>query len=325
MNIDIVITWVDGENSNWQKQRKKYEPLRPSINTEIRYRDYGTFKYVFRSIEKFAPWVHRIYIVTSGESPSWLNVESDKIVLIKHDDYMPKTFLPTFSSNPIEINLHRIKELSEYFILFNDDMFLLNQTKIDDFFHKSYPRSLGVYSPITPYREFSDVVFNNVRLINRHFDKFIDIRNNWNKIFNLHYGIDNFRTAMTLPWKHILGYKDMHLPMAHLKSTMEKVWQMESIELTRTSENKFRTVADINHWVFNYWNIEEGKFYPQKRNFGKYVTLNDFDKVEKVLHKSKYKTICINDDYNVTDYAVKMKRLIELFEEKFPEKSQFEK
>lgn len=325
MDIDFVVTWVDDNDSGWIAEKSKYMPVRPAINTEIRYRDYGTFKYFFRSIEKYAPWVHRIYVITTGHYPTWLNLNSDKIVLIRHSDYIPAAYLPTFNSNPIEINLHRIENLSEHFVLFNDDMFLANNTTIDDFFHNSYPRSLGVYSPITPYRDFSDVVFNNVRLINRHFNKFTDLKQNWWKIFNFRYGIDNFRTIMTLPWKHILGYRDLHLPMAHLKSTFAEVWQEEPGEMMRTSKNRFRTVADINHWVFNYWNIESGRFYPQKKNFGKLFTLNTFDEVESNLLQTKYKTICINDDYDVDNYDLKIQRLIELFEKKFPEKSQFEK
>lgn len=325
MNIDFVVTWVDGSDPNWLLEKRKYSPDQPTINTEIRYRDYGTFKYFFRGIEKYAPWVHRIYVVTAGHYPEWLNLESDKIILVKHSDYMPDRFLPTFSSNPIEINLHRIETLSEHFVLFNDDTFLIDNVSKDDFFHNDLPRSFGVYSPVIPYREFSDIIFNNVRLINRHFKKYEDIRKNWKKIFNVNYGSDNLRSLLTLPWKYILGYDDKHLPMSHLKSTFKEIWDVEPNELEHTSMNKFRTISDINHWVFNYWNIENGNFYPQKKFFGKYFTLNDFDKIINSFEKARYKTVCINDDYEVNNYEEKMRQLITLFDAKFPNKSQFEK
>lgn len=74
MDIDFVVTWVDDSDQEWIAQKNKYNPVRASTNTEIRYRDYGTFKYFFRSIEKYAPWVHKIYVVTYGHYPDWLNV-----------------------------------------------------------------------------------------------------------------------------------------------------------------------------------------------------------------------------------------------------------
>lgn len=325
MDIDFVVTWVDGSDQEWIAQKNKYNPVRASINTEIRYRDYGTFKYFFRSIEKYAPWVHKIYVVTCGHYPEWLNDTSEKIVLVKHSDYIPEKYLPTFNSNPIEINLNRIQNLSEHFVLFNDDTFLMNSVSKEDFFYKGLPKTFGIYSPITPYREFSNITFNNVRLINRNFNKKEDLKRNWKKIFSFRYGFNNFRSVLTLPWGKVLGYKDMHLPMSHLKSTMDEVWNTELGELSRTSSNKFRTVADVNHWVFNYWNIEKGSFYPQSINFGKLFTLNSFSDLIKNFDSKKYKTICINDDYDVQDYEIKMSKLVSLFEKKFPEKSRFEK
>ena len=32
-----------------------------------------------------------------------------KVVWGKHEDYIPKQYLPTFSSHPIELNMHRIR------------------------------------------------------------------------------------------------------------------------------------------------------------------------------------------------------------------------
>ena len=66
--------------------------------------------------------------------PSWLNVANEKIVVVKHEDFIPKEYLPTFNSHTIELNLHRIKGLSEYFIYFNDDTFILDKLQEKDFF-----------------------------------------------------------------------------------------------------------------------------------------------------------------------------------------------
>lgn len=80
------------------------------------------------------PWVHKIYLITCGQVPDWMNKEADdRLVIVNHSDYIPKEYLPTFSSHPIELNLHRIKELSEHFIYLNDDYFVINETSPEDF------------------------------------------------------------------------------------------------------------------------------------------------------------------------------------------------
>lgn len=326
MDIDFVVTWVDGNDEEWLEQKKKYTPNseEESINTEIRYRDYGTFKYWFRAVEKFAPWVHKIYVVTAGHKPDWLDIDSEKIVFVKHSDFIPEEYLPTFNSNPIELNLHRINNLSEHFVLFSDDVFLNKPVTKDDFFYKKLPRNYGVYSPVVPFKEFSNVVFNNVRMINRNFNKRQDLKKNFFKIFSYKYGLQIIRTICTLPWGPSLGYLDMHLTSSLLKSTLTKVWEIEYEELDNTSRNRFRTLSDINHWVLKYWQIESGKFYPQSISFGKKYTLNEYSKViEEITNRNK-KIICINDDYNVQNYEEKMDGLVNTFEKKYPEKSKFE-
>ena len=50
-------------------------------------------------------------------------------VEVKTEEFIPKEYLPTFNSNVIEMNLHRIENLSEKFILFNDDLFILRKIK----------------------------------------------------------------------------------------------------------------------------------------------------------------------------------------------------
>ena len=141
--IDIVYTWVDDTDINWQAHRKKhaieYQPLLNNLdaNTKNRYRNRDELKYSLRSIYKFASFVNHIYIVTSGQRPSWLK-DDPKITLIDHQEIFPnKSDLPTFNSQAIEANLHRIPNLSEKFIYFNDDFFLGRCVVPEDFFSRS--------------------------------------------------------------------------------------------------------------------------------------------------------------------------------------------
>ena len=124
--IDFVMIWVDGGDIEWRKEKNKYAGLPDDeINGEIRFRDWDNLKYWFRGVEKFAPWVNNVYFVTCGHYPKWLNLDCPKLKFVKHEDYIPKEYLPTFSANPIEINLHRIEGLSEKFVYFNDWRYVL--------------------------------------------------------------------------------------------------------------------------------------------------------------------------------------------------------
>jgi len=54
-------------------------------------------------------------------------------VIVNHKDFIPEEYLPIFNSNAIELNMHKIKELSENFVYFNDDMFVLKEMKKEAF------------------------------------------------------------------------------------------------------------------------------------------------------------------------------------------------
>ena len=116
--IDFVITWVDDSDLEWREEKAKFSG---EDTRESKYRDWGLLKYWFRGVEKFAPWVNRVHFVTYGHIPEWLNTECPKLNIVKHDDFIPKEYLPTFSSHTIELNLHRIPGLMEHFSYFNDD------------------------------------------------------------------------------------------------------------------------------------------------------------------------------------------------------------
>src|SRR5690606_32380528 len=81
-------------------------------------------RYSLRSIEAFAPWFNRIFIVTNGQVPAWLR-DDPKVVVVTHSEILEPQYLPTFNSHVIGSALHRIPGLSEHYIYFNDDVFLL--------------------------------------------------------------------------------------------------------------------------------------------------------------------------------------------------------
>lgn len=173
--IDFVVTWVDGSDPAWRAERERCLNLPEELgNQACRYRDWDLLKYMFRSFEKYTPWVNKIHFVTWGHLPPWLNVDHPKLHIVNHRDYIPEEYLPTFSSHPIELNAHRIPGLAERFVLFNDDMFVLRPVTPECFFIKGLPADYAVLYPFTMNRSgvtFTVIVANDVTEINAHSRK----------------------------------------------------------------------------------------------------------------------------------------------------------
>ena len=129
-SIDAVYTWVDDSDEAFRAGRQLALSRVGCAGTQMehqssRFRDGGELRYSIRSLEQHAPWLRRIFLVTNGQRPHWLDNTSNRIVWVRHEDIFPdRGVLPTFNSNAIEMNLHRIPRLSEKFLYFNDDIFL---------------------------------------------------------------------------------------------------------------------------------------------------------------------------------------------------------
>ena len=65
--MDIVITYVDGNDLSWQRDYEKYTDV-PAMTK--RYRDWGTLKYLLRGIETNMPFIRNVYLVVSHERTS---------------------------------------------------------------------------------------------------------------------------------------------------------------------------------------------------------------------------------------------------------------
>lgn len=139
--IDLVYLWVDGCNIDWQESKlywqKKLNLADSKENSTSRYVDNQELRFSLRSVEKNAPWINKIYIVTDGSIPKWLDLtKTDKIKIVKHEEIMPEDALPTFNSCAIEACIYNIKGLSEHFLLANDDCFINKPIEPSFFFDK---------------------------------------------------------------------------------------------------------------------------------------------------------------------------------------------
>lgn len=321
--IDFVVTWVNNSDTRWKLKRDNFYSKNNLLNGIDRYRDYGTFKYWFRSVEKFAPWVHKVYLITDDQVPYWLNQENEKIVVVDHSEFIHKEYLPTFNSNVIELNIGNIKSLSNNFVLFNDDVFLNAPVVETDFFKNGLPRDVGVFLPLYPEEEFDHIIVNDLIPINHRFDKHSRILKNLFKYFNFRYGRGLLSNILDYSYPKITGIYNPHLPTSYLKNEYNNVLNQNQDLVEQTLSHRFRTNDDISHWLVRYWRIMEGRFIPQNINFGQRYNLSQISTIIKDIEESKHSCICINDE-NITNYRETIIKLTNSFEQKFKNKSSFE-
>lgn len=325
--IDFVVTWVDDRDPVWRAKREKYIGKKVTEgNEDARYRDWDTLKYWFRGVEKFAPWVRYVYFVTDDQKPEWLNLDHPKLKWVKHTDYIPEEYLPTFNSHTIEWNLHRIDDLSECFVYFNDDMFLINDTDPQDFFVDNLACDLPGAGYIYPSSVFSYIEFNNASLLNRHFSLKNSIWANRRKWLR-------HQSPKALLKNMILGRKDLisniehrHTHTAYRKSMFQTLWEEEYTAIHETCRHKQRTKNDVSHWCVRDWQLLTGMFHPAKpigKSFHT-VSMNSSNAAIEYLRKQKGKVICLNDTEREENFELHKQMIIAEFEKLFPEKSAFE-
>ena len=149
LTIDAVILWVDG---NDEKHRTKMLPylenkaLATSEKFRTKYDQVNEIKFTIDSIIKFAPYIRNVYLITDNQIPQFLKDKTNtdaynSVSIIDHSIIFKgyEEYLPVFNCRPIETCMHRIPNLAEHFIYFNDDFFLIDKTEPEDFFKNGLP------------------------------------------------------------------------------------------------------------------------------------------------------------------------------------------
>jgi len=326
-SIDFVVPWVDDKDPVWLEKKSRYTGTEVKEgNTEVRYRDWDTLKYWFRGVEKFAPWVRNVYFVTDDQKPDWLNIEHPKLRWVKHTDYIPQEYLPTFSCQAIEWNLHRIEGLSDNFVFFNDDVFLIDKVKPEDFFVNGKPCDLPLLGPLYPTGFFSHILFNNTELLNRHFSLKESIRKNPMKWIK-NQPISGLIKLLLYGRKDLIPYSGTyHIQTSFNKKTFSILWEKEGDLIDEVCRNRLRTKQDITSYCVRDWQLFSGEFYPKKiigKSFHT-ATMDYSNEAINYLNKQKGKVICLNDSEDEINFEEHKRIIIEAFEKLFPEKSSFE-
>lgn len=333
--IDFVVTWLDPLDAEWQKSLAAYRPQTKGDASEARFRDMNIFRYWFRAVELYAPWVRKVFLITNGKFPDWINREHPKLVLVRHEDYMPKELLPTFNSCAIELHMHKIKGLSEHFVYFNDDI-ILNAPVVPDYFFKDglpCDNNKETYLNVPIYTEKDRFgiylsMMANIGIINRHFRRWDTVRQSPKRWFGLHLGAKGLIMSLLLArQRFFIGFSNYHLEQAYLKSVFDEIWEKEP-DFMQESCSRFREEVTANPYIFRYWQLVTNRFHPMKKN-GHFFFLTEratIDHIEQVIAGSRCNSICLNDTALCSDddYEYIKDRLQQIFQNKYPRPSTFE-
>lgn len=297
--VDYVIPYVNCADPNWQDLYRK------AVHAEFpaqRFRDNGTLRYQLRGIEANLPWVNRVFLIVQSESqiPEWLNVNSPKLRLVLHEDYIPEQYLPTFKSSNIELHVDLISDLSDNFILGNDDMIPIRYQPIDNYFVDDRPVQVKYYreSPILPSNT-GTMQFKEYRMM---------------VLERFHIGDPSFP-----------GLRHFHLLIPYSKPFWSSVIQQYRYTFNASfTEKNGRGFLDINHWLISDLQVLTGvSVVNNDLNVNGYIGMHDDvtdDYIESVISRSN--TICMNDnaEYNV-DVLDKIPTILSRL---LPSKSSFE-
>lgn len=139
--IDFVVPYVNNNDPVWQKTFMDYfvrvDPKRLATMRNGRYEDIGLIYYQLQLVNKFMPWINKIYLILSNKEQVIPSLLPKNVKIVLHREFIPSRFLPTFNSTTIEMFLPNIKGLSEYFIYANDDMLPIKPLSITHFFNEN--------------------------------------------------------------------------------------------------------------------------------------------------------------------------------------------
>jgi len=348
LKVDFILPWVNGSDPEWLAEFSKYKAGNKILNNASRFQDWDNLQYIFRAFEKFTPWVNKIFFITWGHLPKWLNIEHPKLIIVNHKEYIKKENIPLFNVNPIEINMHKIKGLSEHFVYFNDDLFILKPLGVDEFFRQGVPVDFAIMDSLHDGL-ISHIVLNDIDLINKNFNRHVKpeyekrklVLRNYLKWFYIGYGKDVINNLIFMRWKGHTGFIMNHYPQPYLKSTFIDVWMKESEILNKTSCSRFRSNEDVNQYLFRYWQLVTGKFFPanyskwkKERKHVEVRTLQDAKAVAKDICSGQFAIYCVNDaiykgrytkeDMSPEDFLRSKKNINAALDMIFPSKSLYE-
>lgn len=301
--VDIVYTWVDGDDPAWQARKRAalgtgLAATSHSADAAIaaRYDSRDELRYSLRSVQQFANWVRRIWVVTDRQRPSWL-VPDERLTVVDHRDiFADPAALPAFNSHAIESQLHHIPGLADHYLYLNDDMLFGAPARPEMFFHSNGMVKFFPSPALIDPRDHTDedqgvtaAAKNNRDFIERTFDRTIT-----NKL--------------------------RHTPQAQSRSLLEDFEREHPEIFEKVMRSRFRNRADnaLPSSLSQYYAFARGRAVPGVIRHA-YVDLGNRlaeHALENWLRRRDFICLCINDSGDTTPQA--QAALARFFEEYFP-------
>lgn len=298
--VDLVVTWVCPDPTN-DTLRNSYTGD-PKASNNSRTKSQEELLCLFRSIDMFAPWIRRIYVISVTGYPGWLNVNNPRVVIVSHSDiFKDTTNLPTFNSIAIESQIHHIPGLAERYIYCNDDMWFGTPVHREDFFDSEGRAKV-----------YKGEKLPNIKLINTY------IKN---------------RKYYTVSWLNLqklqkldgvsIKHRTKHQATAHLKSVVEAAERKYSNVYREQASIRLRSADRVNmNGLAAYYGISVGKYVFSPGISEIFICWNKSRSQRKKLKdvlKRRPKLLCINNISEVDNDLWQR-----FWREYYPKKSSFE-
>jgi hypothetical protein len=307
--IDVVYTWVDGEDPAWRRSRDAHLGEVGALNREAanasRYVDREELRYSLRSLWLYAEWVRHVWIVTAGQRPTWLS-ETPAVTVVDHTEiFSDPAVLPTFNSHAIESQLHRIDGLSEHFLYFNDDVFLGRRVPPERFFE---PNGTPRFFPSRHTLELGPATVDDPPVMS---------------------AAKNGRELLQGRFGRTVTQKLKHTPHPMRRSLLEELAMSFPEEHARTAASRFRHPEDLSFVssLAHHYNYLTGRAVPGDLGYD-YLDLAEERMPATLarLQRERYlEVFCLNDTDGPPELLHRRGRLARSFLERyFPTRSPFE-
>lgn len=237
LEVDLVCLWVSGQDAAMTRERDAWARKcgLPSdvYNPDVRYVEHDELRYSLRSVERFLPWIRRIFIVTNGQTPAWLERRNTQVRCVEQSSIFPDpAWLPTFNSVAIEAQLPNISGLGEYFLYSNDDCFVGQPCAREDFF---------MQRPDDPNGAMMRVILSEMWITPAHRVTGDPLARLWMYSYNsLKLALETRR-----PWRKV-RHVDCHQIQSMVKSELEETMHRYPRLYRRMSASRFRSASDVN-------------------------------------------------------------------------------
>jgi hypothetical protein len=299
VDIDVVYTWVNHLDPAWRDMYQRAVAERPtapheheSVDSISRFTNRDELYHSIQSLHRYAPWVRRIHVLTNCAAPIWAS-PFNNVHFVRHEQVFPDLAdLPTFNSRAIETCLHRIPGLSDHFLYFNDDVFLLKPKLADDFFWGE----AGVY--LFPTRHLIPDVATDIQL--RPAD---NRRINDANLIERDFG-------------HRPQRKLHHAAFALNKHILTEIETKYENEVVETRRHRFRDQNDVGMATTLHAYYAESTGRGKQRNImARYVDIGDPLFLLLVhpwspLMRGKYDFLCLNEVGDVTHFRELRERVV---------------